>query len=43
MMLEGNPAKAEPLALRLKFPAGYKTPPAHPSGDRARHRRGLIA
>jgi quercetin dioxygenase-like cupin family protein len=23
-MLEGNPTKAEPLTIRLKFPAGYK-------------------
>jgi ChrR Cupin-like domain len=32
MMLEGNPAKAEPLTMRLKFPAGYKIAPhTHPA------------
>ncbi len=32
VMLEGNPAKAEPLTMRLKFPAGYKIPPhTHPA------------
>jgi quercetin dioxygenase-like cupin family protein len=32
MLLEGNPAKAEPLTMRLKFPAGYRLAPhTHPA------------
>jgi quercetin dioxygenase-like cupin family protein len=31
-MIEGNPTKAEPLTMRLKFPAGYKIAPhTHPA------------
>ena len=31
-MLEGNPAKAEPITMRLKFPAGYRLAPhTHPA------------
>jgi quercetin dioxygenase-like cupin family protein len=32
VMLEGNPAKAEPFTMRLKFPAGHKVAPhTHPA------------
>jgi quercetin dioxygenase-like cupin family protein len=32
VMLEGNPAKAEPLTMRMKFPAGYRVAPhTHPA------------
>jgi quercetin dioxygenase-like cupin family protein len=31
-MLEGNPSKAEPITMRLKFPAGYQLAPhTHPA------------
>jgi len=32
VMLEGNPTKAEPLTMRLRFPAGYRIAPhTHPA------------